>query len=378
MRFNQLLAVTTLCGAAVSAPAYAQTAVNIGVVGPLTGSGAAYGKDMENGVKIAIEEANAQKISLGGKVVQFAPQYMDDQGDPRIAVQVAQRLVDQGVSAVIGHVNSGTTIPASKIYAAAGIPMVTPAASNTAITKQGFNTVFSVVPTDAQTAGSAGSYAVNVVKAKRIAIMDDQTAFGQGASEEFRKAVLAAHGTIVDQQYTSDKAMDFSAQLTHIKSVNADLLFFSGLGPQIAGIAKKMKLLGMNTRLMGGGGTVSEDFIQIAGGSAEGVEGLDYGLPVARMPRGPEFESKYKKIFATNMQVYAPMGYDATWVVIKAMQEANSSNPADYLPKLRAMKYQGVTGPIEFDKTGALKAAATTMYQVHKGKWEILETVVSK
>lgn len=378
MKVNQLLAVTTLCCAAASTSGYAQVTVSIGVVGPLTGAGAGYGKDMENGVRLAIEEANAQKISLGGKVVQFTPDYMDDQGDPRTAVQVAQRLVDEGVSAVIGHVNSGTTIPASRIYAAAGIPMITPAASNTIITKQGFNTVFSVVPTDAQTAGSAGSYAVTVVKAKRIAIMDDQTAFGQGAAEEFRKAVLAAHGNIVDQQYTSDKAVDFSAQLTHIKADNADFLFFSGLGPQIAAIAKKMKLLGMTTRLMGGGGTVSEDFIQIAGDSAEGVEGLDYGLPVARMPRGPEFENKYKRIFKTNMQVYAPMGYDAMWAVIKAMQEANSSNPSDYLQKLRSLKYQGVTGPIEFDKTGALKDAATTLYQVQKGKWEILETVVSK
>ncbi|CAD6519996.1 Leucine-specific-binding protein [Paraburkholderia hiiakae] len=378
MKLNQLAVVTALCFAAASTSAFAQSTIRIGVVGPLTGSGASYGKDMENGVRIAIEEANAQKITLGGKVVQFAPEYMDDQGDPRTGVQVAQRLVDEGVSAVIGHVNSGTTIPASKIYASAGIPMITPAASNTMITKQGFNTVFSVVPTDAQTAGSAGTYAVTNLKARRIAIMDDQTAFGQGAAQEFRKAVLAAHGTIVDQQYTSDKSMDFSAQLTHIKSVNADLLFFSGLGPQIAGIAKKMKLLGMTTRLMGGGGTVSEDFIQIAGASAEGVEGLDYGLPVSRMPRGPEFENKYKKTFNSNMQVYAPLGYDATWVVIKAMQEANSSNPSDYLPKLRTLSYAGVSGPIEFDKTGALKAAATTIYQVRGGKWEVQETVVSR
>lgn len=378
MKRNQLAAMVALCFAAASTTGYAQVSVKIGVVGPLTGSGASYGKDMENGVKIAIDEANAQKITLGGKVVQFAPEYMDDQGDPRTGVQVAQRLVDEGVSAVIGHVNSGTTIPASKIYASAGIPMITPAASNSIITKQGFDTVFSVVPTDAQTAGSAGTYAVTTLKAKRIAIMDDQTAFGQGSAQEFRKAVLAAHGTIVDQQYTSDKAMDFSAQLTHIKSVNADLLFFSGLGPQIAGIAKKMKLLGMKTLLMGSGGTVSEDFIQIAGESSEGVEGLDYGLPVSRMPRGPEFESKYKKIFNSNMQVYAPLGYDATWVVIKAMQEANSSKPADYLPKLRMAKFQGVSGPIEFDKTGALKVAATTIYQVRHGKWEIQETVVSR
>jgi branched-chain amino acid transport system substrate-binding protein len=378
VKLNPLAAMTALCFAAASASGYAQVSVKIGVVGPLTGSGASYGKDMENGVRIAIEEANAQKITLGGKVVQFTPEYMDDQGDPRTGVQVAQRLVDEGVSAVIGHVNSGTTIPASKIYASAGIPMITPAASNSIITKQGFNTVFSVVPTDAQTAGSAGTYAVNSLKARRIAIMDDQTAFGQGAAQEFRKAVLAAHGTIVDQQYTSDKAMDFSAQLTHIKSVNADLLFFSGLGPQIAGIAKKMKLLGMTTRLMGGGGTVSEDFIKIAGASAEGVEGLDYGLPVARMPRGPEFDSRYKKTFNADMQVYAPLGYDATWVVIKAMQEANSSKPADYLPKLRTARYQGVSGPIEFDSTGALKAAATTIYQVRGGKWEIRETVVSR
>ncbi len=221
-----MIAVSALFFLGGTAVALGQETVKIGVAVPLTGSNAEYGKDIQNGVSLAIQEANQKGISLGGKSTQFVMDSVDDQADPRVGVQVAQRLIDDEVTVVIGHFNSGTTIPASKLYSAAGIPMITPSASNPAITAQGSNTVFSVIASDAQNAGRAATFAVHNLKAQRIAIMDDETAFGQGAADEFQKAVKELNGNIVDRQFTSDKAVDFSAQLTHIKDANADVLFF--------------------------------------------------------------------------------------------------------------------------------------------------------
>jgi len=245
--------------------------VKVGFAAPLTGANAGYGKDLENGVRLALEEANAQKIKIGDKVAQFQIVSEDDQADPRIGVQAAQKLVDAGVSAVVGHFNSGTTIPASQVYEQAGIPVIDPAATNPIITGRGFANTFMVISTDAQNAGNAGVYAVEVTKAKRIAIIDDRTAFGQGEADEFEKAVKAHGGNIVTREYTDNKAVDFSTQITKIKSTNADLIFFGGLDTQAAGFAKRMKQLGMNAQLVGGGGVMDQDFIKLAGDSAEGL-----------------------------------------------------------------------------------------------------------
>ena len=343
--------------------------VKIGFAAPMTGANAGYGKDLQNGVRLALEEANAQKIKIGDKVARFDLVSEDDQADPRIGVQAAQKLVDQNVSGIVGHFNSGTTIPASQIYEQAGIPMIDPAATNPTITNRGFANTFMVISTDAQNAGNAGTYAVKTTKAKRIAIIDDRTAFGQGEADEFEKAVKAAGGNIVAREFTSNTAVDFSTQLTKIKSTNADLIFFGGLDTQAAAIAKKMKQLGMTAQLLGGGGVEDPEFIKLAGDAAEGAMAWEYGRPLAQLPGGKDFSAKFKKRFGDDILSYAPFGYDAAWAVIKAMETAKSTDPKVYRSALKSISFEGVTGTISFDATGALKSAASTLYQVKNGVW---------
>ncbi|MFC0403346.1 branched-chain amino acid ABC transporter substrate-binding protein [Paraburkholderia rhizosphaerae] len=348
--------------------------VKVGFSAPLTGANAGYGKDLQNGVQMAIDEANAQKIKIGKQVAHFVLVAEDDQADPRIGVQAAQKLADANVAVVVGHFNSGTTIPASQVYESAGIPMIDPAATNPTITNRGFANTFMVISTDAQNAGNAGTYAVQVTKAKRIAIIDDRTAFGQGEADEFEKAVKAAGGNIVTREYTDNHAVDFSTQLTRIKATNADLIFFGGLDTQAAAIAKKMKQLGMNAQLLGGGGVQDPEFIKLAGDTAEGAMAWEYGRPLAQMPAGKEFARKFKAKFGEDILSYAPFGYDATWAAIKAMQAAGSASPSAYRPKLKSINFEGVTGTISFDSTGALKSGASTLYQVKDGEWHPVVT----
>lgn len=362
----------SLIGVAIalaSIHADAQQIITIGLAGPLTGISAAHGKDIENGVRMAIDEANAQGIKLGGQDVRFALESVDDQGDPRVGVQVAQKLVDDGVAIVLGHYNSGVTLPASKIYAAAGIPLIDAFSTNPAITRQGLDSVFRIIPTDAQNSGNAGRYAVTVTKAKRIAVMDDRTAFGQGEAQEFKKAVTAAGGTIVASEFTSDKAVEFNAQLTNIKGANADVLFFGGVDSQAALVAKRMKQLGMRTQFLGGGAIASPIFTQIAGEAAEGALAWEYGRPIDQLPGGREFAEKYKNKFGTDILTYSPFAYDATWIAITAMRQANSAKPAAVIPKLRSMHYTGITGKISFDQYGDLKNPSSTLYEVKGDKW---------
>ncbi|PCE27005.1 branched chain amino acid ABC transporter substrate-binding protein [Paraburkholderia acidicola] len=343
--------------------------VKIGFAAPLTGANAGYGKDLEYGVRLALDEANAQQIKIGGKVAHFDLVSEDDQADPRIGVQAAQKLVDQNVSVVVGHFNSGTTIPASRVYETAGIPMIDPAATNPVITGQGFANTFMVISTDAQNAGNAGIYAVEVTKAKRIAILDDRTAFGQGEADEFEKAVKAHGGNLVTHEFTSNQAVDFRTQLTKIKAADADLLFFGGLDTQAASVAKQMKQLGLKAQLVGGGGVMDPEFIKLAGDAADGAMAWEYGRPLAQLPGGKDFSQKFKKQFGVDILSYAPFGYDAAWAAIKAMEAAKSPVPATYRPALKSISFDGVTGHIAFDSNGALKNAASTLYQVKGGTW---------
>jgi branched-chain amino acid transport system substrate-binding protein len=354
---------------AAAGAAGAQEIVKVGVAAPLTGGAAAYGKDIQNGVQMAVDEANAGHPAIGGKPVKFVVEAQDDQGDPRVGVQAAQSLVDDKVAFVIGHFNSGTTLPASAIYAKAGIPMITPAATNPAITQAGFGTIYRVIATDAQNAGNAGAYAATVTKAKRIAIIDDRTAFGQGEADEFEKAVKANGGTVVAREFTNDKAVDFSSQLTSIKAQNPDLLFFGGLDAQAAMLLKRMRQLGIKAQFLAGGGVMDANFIKLAGDSADGASVWEYGQPLSTLPKGKTFDAKFKQKFGTDILAYAPFAYDATWVAIDAMKKANSTAPADLNAALKATDYDGITGRIAFTKSGDLKNPSSTLYQVKNVSW---------
>jgi len=339
--------------------------VRIGHAGPLTGNIAHLGKDTENGVRMAIDEANAKGISIGGKKVKFVMQSEDDGAEPRQATLVAQKLVDGKVQGLIGHVNSGTTIPASKIYHDAGIPQISPSATNPKYTQQGYQNAFRVVANDAQLGSVMGRYAAQTLKLKNVAVVDDRSAYGQGLADEFLKSAKANGINIVSRQFTTDKSTDFSAILTAIKAKQPDAIFFGGIDAVGGPMLRQMKQLGISAKFMGGDGVCSEQMPVLAG------EGLIDDVVLCSEPGGVEdaqkkvmedFRTAFRKKYNGNVQIYAPYAYDATWLMITAMQKAGSSDPAKYLPIMASSKYQGVTGMIEFDAKGDVKNSALTLY----------------
>ena len=353
--------------------AFAQNAVvTIAHVGPTSGAIAHLGKDNENGAILAVEELNAAGVTIGGKKVTLKLMTEDDAADPKQGTAVAQKLADAKVSGVIGHLNSGTTIPASSIYSEAGIPQVSPSATNPKYTRQGFKTAFRLVADDTQLGGTLGKYAVSTLKGKASAVIDDRTAYGQGVAQEFAKAVEAAGGTVVAKEFTTDKATDFNAILTTIKGKKADVVFFGGMDAVAGPMLRQMKSLGINAKFMGGDGICSTELVKLAGDAvsdnqvfcaeAGGVEGqAKVGMDA--------FKTKFKAKFGTDVQVYAPYVYDGVKVMVAAMVKAGSSDPAKYLPVLAATKdYKGVTGNISFDNKGDILNGALTLKTIKGGK----------
>lgn len=361
--------------AAPAAPAAKpEVLVKLGHVAPMTGPQAHLGKDNENGAVLAIEELNAKGMEIGGAKVKFELMAEDDAADPKQGAIVAQKLVDAKVNGVIGHLNSGTTIPASRLYAEAGIPQVSGSATNPKYTQQGFATAFRVMANDVQQGKSLGEFAVKQ-GVKTVAIVDDRTAYGQGLADEFRKAAEASGLKVVATEYTNDKATDFKAILTKIKSTKAEMVFFGGMDAQGGPMAKQMKQLGIKARFLGGDGVCTPEFMKLGGDAAEGNYCSLPGMPLDKLARGPEFREKFSKKFNAEIQLYAPYVYDAVMVVADAMKRADSVEPAKYLPEVGKTKYDGVTALIEFDPLGDLKGGAISIYQYKGGKLEYVETL---
>ena len=353
--------------------------VRIGHVGPLSGPIAHLGKDNENGARLAIEELNARGVSIGGKKVRFELVAEDDAADPKQGTAAAQKLVDAKVSGVIGHLNSGTTIPASKIYSEAGIPQISPSATNPKYTRQGYKTAFRVVADDVHLGGTLGRYAVNQIKAKSIAVIDDRTAYGQGVADEFEKAAKAAGATIVGREFTTDKATDFMPILTTLKAKKPDVIFFGGMDAVGGPMLKQMKSLGITAKYMGGDGICTTELVKLAGGAmADGqVVCAEAGGVDGALKKGmDDFGVRYKKRFNDDVKLYAPYVYDAVMVMADAMQRAKSSDPAKYLPELaKTQAYKGVTGNVAFDEKGDIKNGALTLYTYKSGKRDPLAVV---
>lgn len=348
--------------------------VKLGHSAPLTGPQAHIGKDNENGARLAIEDANAAGIKIGDRTVRFELQGEDDQADPKQGILVAQKFVDAKVNAVIGHLNSGTTIPASKIYSDNGIPQVSPSATNPTYTHQGFKTAFRVMANDEQQGKVLGAYAGNQLKAKTVAVIDDKTAYGEGLASEFKKAAEAVGVKIVAAEHTDDKAVDFKAILTKIKGKKPDLVFYGGMDPQAAPMARQMKQLGIASKLLMGDGGCTTEFVKNAGDAAEGHYCSLPGIPYDKMAGGPKFIDRFRARYG-EIQLYAPYAYDAVMVVVEAIKRAQSAEPAKILADLPKTDHQGVTTRIGFDENGDLKDGAVSLYVAKGGKWEALETI---
>jgi branched-chain amino acid transport system substrate-binding protein len=356
---------------APAAPA-AGSEVRLGHVGPLTGQIAHLGKDNENGAHLAIEEANEAKVQIGGQTVRFTLVAEDDQADPKVGTTVAQKLVDAKVVGVVGHLNSGTSIPASPIYNQAGIPVISGSATNPKLTEQGFKNQFRVVGRDDQQGPAIASYLATERKPKVVAIIDDATAYGEGLANEVEKALKASNIQVLPREKGTDKTTDWKAVLTKLRGRNPDAVFYGGMDATGGPLIKQGRELGIKAVFAFGDGACTEEMNKLGGPAADGLLCSQAGIPPQAASK--KFLDAYKKKFNVDPIIYSPFTYDAANLLIEAMKKANSTDPKAYLPELQKIAYTGATGPISFDDKGDRKDAEITIFTM-KGKLEPVAVV---
>jgi branched-chain amino acid transport system substrate-binding protein len=349
------------------APASGKVSVVIGSVAPLTGGIAHLGKDNENGARLAIEEANAAGIKIDGKDVQFDLISLDDQADPKVGTTVAQKLVDTKVAGVVGHLNSGVTIPASAIYNGASppIPMITGSATNPKVTEQGFKNVFRVVGRDDQQGPAIANYLAATVKPKLAAVIDDATAYGEGLANEVEKTLNAAGVKVLPRERGTDKTTDWKAVLTKVKGSNPDAVFYGGMDATGGPLLRQGRELGIKAIFSFGDGACTDNMKQLAGEASDGLLCSQAGIPPQAASK--KFLDAYKKRFNIDPILYSPFTYDAANLLIEAMKKANSADPAKYLPELQKIDYAGATGRISFDAKGDRSDAEMTIFTMKAG-----------
>ena len=346
-------------------PAEPTISVKIAHAGPLTGSIAHLGKDDEHGVRLAVDQTNAKKIKIDGKILKIEMLSEDDQADPKTGSTVAQKLVDAKVAAVIGHLNSGVSIPASEIYSKAGIPMISGSATNPALTERGLKTVFRTVGRDDQQGPALAAYVANELKAKKVALIDDKTAYGEGLANEVEKTLKAAKVNIVGRERTTDKETDFKAILTKIKAKNPDVIFHGGMDATGGPMIKQARELGIKAIFAFGDGACTDEMGKLAGAAAEGLVCSQAGLP--REAASNEFANAFKSKYG-DIKQYAPYFYDGTLAMVEAMKKANSVDPAKFGPEIFNVSFSGATGKVEFDAKGDRKDAEITIFKLKGGK----------
>ena len=375
---HRIRLIALVAALAAAGAASAQQVVKIGHVGPVSGPNAHLGKDNENAARMAIDELNAKGVGIGGQKVTWRLLAEDDGSDPKQGTAVAQKLVDARVNGIVGHLNSGTTVPASKIYHNAGLVQISPATTATQYTKQKFPGAFRVVANDAKLGGTLGRYAVETLKAKNIAIIDDRTTYGQGVATEFARGARGPGVRVVAREFTSATATDYTAILTKIRGAKPDLVFFGGMDSVAGPMLKQMKTLGITAKFMGGDGICTEALGRLAGdaiGEGKVVCAEAGGVKGAQEGAMADFRTRFRQKTGADVQLYAPYVYDAVMVMAAAMGAAKSAEPARYLPELKKIRYEGVTGTIQFDAFGDIQNGALTLFTYKGGKRSRIDVI---
>jgi branched-chain amino acid transport system substrate-binding protein len=369
----------SVTSAASAAPAPAQasdaTVVKIGHVAPLTGALAALGQDNENGARLAIEEIGAQGLTIDGHVIHLQLDAQDDGADPKRGIEAAQKLVADHVVAVIGHLNSGVSIPASKIYSDADVAQISGSTTSPDYTKQGFKTTFRVIPTDAQQGPVLAGYALKTLRARRIVVIDDSSVYGRGLANEFAKAVEAGGVKVAEHDSITEKARDFKALLTRIKRAQPDVVMFAGMDTSGGPFVKQAAALGIKAKILGGDGMCSTEVAALAGDVVQNLTCSEAGMDVSKLDKGADFAQKYQARFKTPVQFDAPFTYDAVYVIVDAMKRANSIDAPKVLTAIASTDYNGLTGHIAFDDKGDLKGGAITLIGFKDNKKNVIDVV---
>lgn len=369
MKINKLLlvAVVLLAGCA---DALADQIIKIGHVAPLTGESANLGKDDQNGARLAIEEINAKGLVINGQRITLVLDSEDDAADPRQGTQVAQKLVDDGVVAVVGHEMSSTSIPAAAIYAAAGVAQITPSASDPQFTRLGYKTTFRIVGTDAQQGPALADFAKNK-GLNTVAVVDDSTSYGAGLANEFAKRWIANGGRVLSRDAGTSKTIDFKAILTKIKGERPDAVFYAGEEATGAPFFKQAVQLGLDkrTKFLTGDSVCTEELARLSGvQAADNLTCSEPQAPQSLMQGGKSFSAKYRKRYGQSVVDWAPFSYDVVYVIVDAMKRANSTDRAAILKALPSTNYVGVTSTISFDQYGDLKDPIVAISHYVNGK----------
>ncbi|TDR32027.1 branched-chain amino acid ABC transporter substrate-binding protein [Hydromonas duriensis] len=348
--------------------------VKIGSGAPKSGEIAHLGKDNENGAQLAVNEINAKgDLVIGGKKVKLELVGEDDAGDPKQGPVVAQKLVDAGAVAVVGHLNSGVSIPASAVYAAAGMVQVSPSSTNpdytlkSTKTPKGSVSAYRVVATDAKQGPSVAKYLMEH-GAKKVVVLDDATQYGKGLADQVDKTLKEGKVEVVAREAATDKTTDFKAILTKIKAMNPDYIFWGGMDATAAPLVKQMKELGLTAKLASADGACTEKMVELAGEASEGVVCSVAGMPLEKMAKGKDFVANYEKAFSgQKVQIYSPFAYDAVYAIVDAMKKANSVDREAIAAAMPKVSIEGLIGKIEFEPTGDIKGGAITINEI-KGK----------
>ena len=375
---NMLRLVSLPLGAAAACAVIAGTVhaqdvqvVKIAHAGPVSGGIAHIGKDTENGVRLAVEDLNAQALVIGGKKIKFELAAEDDAGDPRQATAVAQKLCDQKVAGVVGHLQSGTSIPASAVYAKCDMPHITASASNPDLTKPGHKTTFRLIANDNALGAALALFGADHLKIKTVAIIDDRTAYGQGVASVFKATALQKGVKVVGEEFTNDKATDFMAILTSIKNKKPDAIFYGGLDAQAGPMLRQMEQLGLSgVKYFGGDALCTEKLPELASKTQalKNVTCATGGASVDKMQGGADWKKRYDAKFPGQFQIYSPYAYDATMVLADAMKRANSVDPKVFNAFISKTEYKGVTANIAFTSKGELTTPAVTLYTYKDGR----------
>lgn len=341
-----------------------EAVIKIGVAGPMTGDQAKMGTDFKNGVLLAVEEWNAKGGVLGKKIeIMIA----DDQHDPKQAVSVANKLVNDGAAGIIGHFNSSCSIPASDVYNRAGIPMITPASTNPQLTEKGYKGVFRVCGRDDQQGKIGADFVINSLTIKRVAIVHDKTTYGQGLADEFRKFVqdkvaVVYYGGMIQ----GDK--DFKTVLTSMKEKKPELIYFGGIYPEAGLLVKQARELDIRVPFMSGDGTIDPKFIEIAGAKAAEGTYLTFSPDPRNIPTAKAFIDNYQKRFG-EIGPYSIYAYDSANILFTAIREAGSAEGNKVIDRLHSLEFSGALGGLKFNEKGDVTVASYVVWITRDGKF---------
>jgi branched-chain amino acid transport system substrate-binding protein len=346
---KKLLALGLALGLGLLTADLASAQIRMGVAGPMTGGSAAFGAQLRQGAEQAVADINAQGGILGQKIELFVG---DDRADPREGVSAANKFVADGVKFVVGHFNSGVTIPASDVYQENGILAITPAATNPKVTERNMWNMFRVCGRDDQQGALAGAIIAQRFKGKRVAVVHDKTTYGQGLADETRRAMAKAglKGVLYEGVNKDDR--DFTALISKIRQARADLVFWGGLYDAGGLIVRQMRAQGVKAPLMGGDGITDDEFASIAGPGAEGTL-MTFSPDPRTNPANKAIIELFRSKRMFEPQAYTLYSYAAVQIFKQAAEKAKSLDPKKVAEVMRSgMVFNTVLGDLSFDKKG--------------------------